>query len=542
LSTAEDHDWVRRTAEVVLARNPGQPVVCASGLSPSGPIHLGNLREIMVPHLVTEEVRRLGGESVHLLFWDDYDRLRKIPAGTPESWAEHLGRPLVDVPDPSGEYPSWAEHFKAPLRDAMGLLGIDIHEISQAEQYRTGRYADRVIQALEARQEIDRVLAKYRTAAPTLTEAEPDAADYYPYKVYCTNCGKDETAVTGYADGVVGYRCRFCGHQGSVDVRTGGSGKLVWKVDWPMRWAEYGVTFEAAGVDHSSPGSSFDVGTDLVGSVFGGAPPHYLGYSFVGTRGAAKMSSSAGGAPTPAHALRVFEAPIVRWLYARRRPSQAITIDFGPDAARTYDEWDQLKAKVAEDRAEPWEAAALDRSVRTSLGELPQPRRTVSFRVLSAVYDITAGDPTQMTRILRSMDRSSADLTLYDLAPRLQLAANWVTEEVPADQRTRVRDEPDPALLAALTPQQRQDIDVLLDRMAGQWNLEALTRLVYGAPKLRFGLALDDPPTAEVKAAQKEFFRVLYQLLVSAERGPRLPTLLLSLGQERLRRLLTGAG
>jgi lysyl-tRNA synthetase class 1 len=41
-----------------------------------------------------------------------------------------------------------------------------------------------------------------------------------------------------------------------------------------------------------------------------------------------------------------------------------------------------------------------------------------------------------------------------------------------------------------------------------------------------------------VKADQKEFFRLLYHLLVDAERGPRLPTLIVALGAERVRSLL----
>jgi lysyl-tRNA synthetase class 1 len=51
-------------------------------------------------------------------------------------------------------------------------------------------------------------------------------------------------------------------------------------------------------------------------------------------------------------------------------------------------------------------------------------------------------------------------------------------------------------------------------------------------------MALDDAPTDEVKADQKEFFALLYRLLVDAERGPRLPTLILALGAERVRTLL----
>jgi lysyl-tRNA synthetase, class I len=53
-------DWVVRTAGQVRAegerRHPEQTPTCASGISPSGRVHLGNLRELMVPHLVDDEV------------------------------------------------------------------------------------------------------------------------------------------------------------------------------------------------------------------------------------------------------------------------------------------------------------------------------------------------------------------------------------------------------------------------------------------------------------------------------------------------------
>ena len=75
------------------------------------------------------------------------------------------------------------------------------------------------------------------------------------------------------------------------------------------------------------------------------------------------------------------------------------------------------------------------------------------------------------------------------------------------------------------------------DGLQGDLELEPVTALVYGVPKLARGLPLDDKPTDEVKADQKEFFRLLYHLLVDAERGPRLPTLIVALGAERVRPL-----
>ena len=119
---------------------PGKPVVVASGLSPSGPIHLGNLREVMTPHFVADEMRRRGVECVHILSWDDYDRFRRVPAGIDPSWSRHIGKPLTSVPAPEGSrYPNWAEHFKAPMIDAAGRLGIEFLGISQTERYTVGR-------------------------------------------------------------------------------------------------------------------------------------------------------------------------------------------------------------------------------------------------------------------------------------------------------------------------------------------------------------------------------------------------------------------
>jgi lysyl-tRNA synthetase, class I len=561
---AADRDWVAGIADTVIAaadqRAPGKPVVCASGLSPSGPIHLGNLREIMVPHFVADEIRRRGRDCVHLLSWDDYDRLRKIPAGLPESFSEHIGRPLSAVPDPSGEYASWAERFKAPLREAMNALGVEVREISQTQMYTAGHYADQVLRALDRRADIDVVLARYRTKS----RPDPDGSDdpdagldpggsvdsgpdggvrgegYYPYRPYCHACGRDTTRVGGHdrLAATVDYTCLHCGHRGEVDLRGANSGKLVWKVDWPMRWAYEGVVFEPAGADHSSPGSSFTVGSQLVGEIFDAEPPVYLGFTFVGIRGMGKMSSSAGAVPTPGDALRLLEAPVLRWLFARRLPKQEFTIDFGPEVARLCDEWDRLKVRVAGGTAAPWERAVLARSEATARGRLPEPAATVSFRTLAAVLDVTAGDEVQLARVLRTLDTARPDLAPDQLQPRLGLARTWVSEQVPPQERTQVRTEPDESLLTGLDARERNALDLLVDLMEGDWTLDGLTRLVYGVPKIQYDMSLDAEPTPEVKQAQKQLFRLLYRLLVGADRGPRLPTLLLSLGPEPVRRLL----
>ena len=137
---AGELDWGSRFADEVIAeadrRAPGKPIVCASGLSPSGPVHLGNFRELMTPHLVADEIRRRGRAVTHLLSWDDYDRFRRVPVGVDPSWEQHIGKPLSAVPAPQGsEHPSWAEHFKAPMTAAMADLGIEVRAVSQTKMY-----------------------------------------------------------------------------------------------------------------------------------------------------------------------------------------------------------------------------------------------------------------------------------------------------------------------------------------------------------------------------------------------------------------------
>ncbi|MGA5213691.1 lysine--tRNA ligase [Streptomyces pseudogriseolus] len=572
--STETTDWVSRFADEVTEeserRAPGKPVVVASGLSPSGPIHLGNLREVMTPHLVADEIRRRGHQVRHLISWDDYDRYRKVPAGVPgvdETWAEHIGKPLTSVPAPKGSpYPNWAEHFKAAMVESLAELGVEFDGISQTEQYTSGVYREQILHAMRHRADIDAILAQYRTKkAPAkkqqqkpVDEAELEAAEgsgaaaeddgssgsagYFPYKPYCGNCEKDLTTVTSYDDDSteLTYSCTSCGFSETVRLNEFNRGKLVWKVDWPMRWAYEGVIFEPSGVDHSSPGSSFQVGGQIVG-IFGGKQPIGPMYAFVGISGMAKMSSSKGGVPTPADALKIMEPQLLRWLYARRRPNQSFKVAFDQEIQRLYDEWDRLEAKVADGSVLPADAAAHSRAVRTASGELPRTPRPLPYRTLASVADITAGHEDQALRILSDLDPANPLTSLDEARPRYDKAEAWINTHVPADQRTIVRDEPDTELLKSLDEQARESLRLLLDGLADNWSLDGLTHLVYGVPKVQAGFSPDATPKelpAEIKTAQRTFFALLYQLLVSRDTGPRLPTLLLAVGQERVRTLL----
>ncbi len=566
-------DWVTRAADDAIRHarggredaggsDPGGLITCASGASPSGPIHLGNLREFLTVHFVVEEIRRRGLAVRHLHSWDDYDRFRKVPAGVDPAWAEHIGRPLSAVPDPWECHTSWAEHFKAPLRSALAELGVEMEEVSQTERYQAGAYRDQILTAVNRRADIEQTLARYRTktAPEAITTVDPevegaqdlsdsvaiddestgeDELARFPYKPYCRECGRDTTTVTAYDDAStdLSYTCTACDYSGVTNLSTQHEGKLVWKVDWPMRWSVEGVDFEPGGVDHATPGSSYTVGKQLVKEIYDARAPSFVGYSFVGVAGMAKMSSSRGGVPTAADALKVLEAPILRWLYVRRQPKQAFTIDFGPEVVRLYDEWDSLNRKAANPDKRDAQVLAFERASSTSTaGHLPTPAVVVPFRLISSVADVTAGSAELISKTIGNVGHAHS--TMAELEPRLDKAMTWTLEFVPPEDRTTVRETPDAERLAALSEDEQIWIAQLLDRMPDRLELDEITSLVYGVPKLARGLGLDDAPTDQVKADQKQFFTLLYNLLVGAERGPRLPTLFVALGAEKVRSLL----
>nr|PZN01204.1 MAG: lysine--tRNA ligase [Thermocrispum agreste] len=542
--------WVQRAADQAIEhaqRAGAKKIICASGVSPSGPIHLGNLREVMTAHFVAEEIKARGLDAVHLHSWDDYDRFRKVPVGLDESLNEHVGKPLSAVPDPYGERDSYASHFIAEFSASLRRLGVQMHEIRQSQQYPRGTYNAAIRKAMAERGRIFDILARFQTEGRHDTPVEERRARYYPFKPYCESCGTDFTTVTEYVDPVVSYECR-CGHSGRMSLADGEpiSGKLQWKVDWPMRWVHEGVDFEPAGEDHHAPSSSFASGKVLVADIFGGIAPFSFAYSFVGLAGgSSKMSGSAGGAAIPATALDVIEPAILRWLYLRRLPSQKFTIDLSPRAVqRLYDEWDRFTDQARSADASPIEKHLHGMCLATSAGPVEYSKRPVSFRLLSSAADITQANTEQMARLVRQhiSDDAPADTeTLFaELEPRVTCAINYATRLVPPEERTILRTEFNTEAWNQLDDQTQKGVQILAERLTEDWTLDGLTRLVYGVPKILNGLPEDAPPTPELKKVQRAFFKALYQLLCSSDTGPRLPTLFLSIGPERAHKLLVG--
>ena len=306
-------------------------------------------------------------------------------------------------------------------------------------------------------------------APPATSRTSPTAAA----------ASKDLTTVTVVRrrDHRADLHLHACGHAETVRLSEFNRGKLVWKVDWPMRWAYEGVIFEPSGVDHSSPGSSFVVGGQIVREIFGGEQPIGPMYAFVGISGMAKMSLRKGGVPTPADALKIMEPPLLRWLYARRRPNQSFKIAFDQEIQRLYDEWDALDAqgRRRHRRCPPTPP-------RTPAPSAPPP---VSCRAPRARCR-TARSPPSSTSPPGTTSRRCASCSDLDpeqpahLAGRGPAAArpaeNWITTPCPGRAaHHRPRRARHGAARRRSDEQGRESLRLLLDGLDAHWSLDGLT-------------------------------------------------------------------
>src|SRR5436853_7351504 len=111
----QSNAWPFEEARKIVARlkkAPRDPVSFETGYGPSGLPHIGTFGEVARTTMVRHAFRVLTGDRVKtrlIAFSDDMDGLRKVPENVPdrEMMAEHLGKPLSQVPDPVRAAHAW---------------------------------------------------------------------------------------------------------------------------------------------------------------------------------------------------------------------------------------------------------------------------------------------------------------------------------------------------------------------------------------------------------------------------------------------------
>ena len=520
--------WADAAAErIVRTRGERDRYVLAAGITPSGVVHFGNMREIITPELIARALRRLGYAVRFIYLWDDYDPFRSVPANLPGSgWERWLGTPLAEMPDPYGAAGSYAGHFAGVFQEQMARLGIAPEWLSQAERYTAGAYAAGVRTALAHRRTLRALLNRHR--------AEPLADDWWPVEIYC-RCGAGLAGTVPVEwDGAdaLSYRCSACDRLRVADLRRGDGVKLGWRVDWPMRWAYYGVDFEAAGKDHHTAGGSWDTAVPIAREVFGIEPPATLKFDWVNVRGVGTMASSSGRLISVADALAVYQPEVVRYLFARTRPDREFEVSFDLDVLKTYEDYDRAGrvhrgAEPAAEARRVREGRAIELSEVAPGGPVPAGQEAVPFRHLCSLLQIRDGDVDGVADGVID-GRPAGDAAGSRLRARARCAWHWITTHAPAEFRFRLRAADAPPVpvsapvAAAVAGLRRQ---LAGSAGGGAPDPKALHQAIY------------DLAAAHGLEA-RELFAECYRILIDRDRGPRLAEFILTIGVTRIDALL----
>jgi lysyl-tRNA synthetase class 1 len=490
----------------------GRPVRFETGYGPSGLPHIGTFVEVARTSMVRIAFRALTEDSVPtelICFSDDMDGLRKVPSNVPnqEMLAEDLGKPLTVVRDPFGCHDSFGAHNNAQLRAFLDAFGFDYSFMSSTEAYRSGRFDETLLKALERFDDLQAVML------PTLGPER--RATYSPFLPISPSTGKVlqvPTLERHVERGTIVFEDED-GTQVETPV-TGGRAKLQWKPDWAMRWAALGIDYEMSGKDLID---SVKVSSKIC-RILGGTPPEGFNYELFLDQNGEKISKSRGNGLTLEEWLR-YGAPesLSYYLFQSPRSAKRLSFDVIPKATDEY--LQQLDACQGQE-----EAKRLDNPVwSVHAGSPPERGSPVSFSLLLNL--VSAGNASDKAILWGFLSRYLAGATpeSQPLLDRLaDFALNYYEDFVRPNKRFRVPDERERAALEDLVRRFRA-------LPPGCQDAEAIQAEVYEA-----GKAAGFEPL-------RAWFQALYEVLLGQSQGPRFGSFAAIFGLERTIALIEAA-
>ncbi len=515
--------WSFKAASQLIERHPDRDVfVCASGISPSGHVHIGNFREIVTTFFVAKALEYLGKQVRFIFSWDDYDRFRKVPSGLPEHYSEYIGLPYSEVPDPHGCHESYAAHFESQFEETLEAFDIHPEYIYQSQMYQSGAYVEGVREALIKRREIYDVLMRYKTQS--WNEVARDR--YYPVTVYCRECGRDHILNLSYDElsDTIEYHCS-CGHHEIAELEGFNRIKLNWKIDWPMRWRYEEVIFEPGGRDHSSENGSYTVSSDIMRTVFDGNAPHYIPYEFIGLKGNhAKMSSSTGHLITPDELLKIYPREMILYLFAKYQNTDAFDIGLDDDVIRLYTEFERNLRKFKEGLEIDEE---LNQVLQLSGAATSNLDKDPKFALIASTLPLVNFNISVLYRLF-SRERP---LEPDPFKLKCEKATHWINHWH-RERLIQVNDTFNSQYYATLEREERRWLKAFLtlsETYVGDNDgfMTEVYEIVQGKTP------------AERKKSQKRFFEIIYQMILNQKNGPNIAVLVEVVGIKILKNLLT---
>ena len=512
--------WYDKVASEIVERERslGRSLVLIrveSGVAASGIPHIGSLAEVTRNYAVSLALQDQGFNSEFVVFSDNKDGLRKVPAGLPRSLSKYLGYPVMDVPDPFKCHNSYGDHMVSLLLDALDKCGVRYTFMSAAEVYEKGLLREEIEILLNNAQKIG-MIVKEETG-------QEKYESVLPYFAICSSCGRiyttkayrflpEEGKVLYVCEGmeIKGRWLEGCGHEGETDY-AGGGGKLAWKTgEFAARWRTFDIRFEAYGKDISD---SVRVNDRICREILKYEPPLHVQYEMFLDKGGKKISKSAGNVFTPQVWFR-YGSPQSMLLLTLKRFVGTRTLSV-MDIPQYMNELDELEdvyfgSKKIEDEKEKAKLSGLYEYCWL-LKPPPKPSVHIPYNLLTYLAKVApqGSEFGFICEKLRDYGYTKGEMS-EDVQGRIQYALNWIADfsEI---KETAVE----------LKTGEKEAVSQLIQIIKFEEDAEKIQGAIFEVAR-KNGLK------------PKDFFKTLYMILLGTSSGPRLGPYIIDMGRDNV--------
>ncbi len=519
--------WADNIAKSIIEKyGEKKEYVIEGGIAPSARKHIGSFREIITGFFIKKALEGMGKKVRFIYSWDSFDRLKKVSASIPEDKRKELekyvGVPQGLIPDPFGCHKSYAEHFQSFVEDEAEKIGVKPEFIYEDKEYKKCVYWELIAKIMNEKEKIRKILNKYRD--------HQIEEGWWPVRVYCEKCNNgDDTRIINYdRESTIEYECG-CGHKGTMDFSKVGMVKPTWRVDWAMRWFYYKVDFEPSGKDHMVAGSSYETSSEIVSEVFGREPPLAKMYEFVGRKGdKGKMSASVGNIVTPLDVMEIYPNEIIKYFFAGTKPNKLFNIPFDEEVLKVYEDFYQCERiyfgleDVGERDESHWK-----RVYELSMDKIPKKIPIqIPFSYASLIAQLfDEKDMNGIEELLKKTRHVKTVLTNEDkerIKVLLLKSRNWVEKYAPEQYKIRIQEKISEDL--NLSEDQRKGLFILKEELKKDWTAEDLQTRIY-----EIGKELGDV---------RGFFQTIYRVLIGKTAGPKAGQFIITIGKNKVRKIL----
>ncbi len=553
--------WIDKIAFTVVEREKklGRSttnIKVESGLGASGIPHIGSMGDAVRAYGISLALQNLGYSSELIAFSDDLDGLRKVPAGLPKWLENHICKPVSAIPDPFGDcHESYGQHMSSLLLEGLDFAGIKYTFKSGTETYKSGILTEPT----------HTILSNSKLIGDKISEStgQQKYLKFLPYFPICENCNRlyvantidyleNERAVTYSCTGnTIGKKLiQGCGHTGQVKISSG-TGKLAWKVEFAARWQAFDIKFEAFGKDIMD---SVKINDWVSEEILKFNHPLHAKYEMFLDKGGKKISKSAGNVLTPQMWLK-YGSPksLLLLLYKRISGTRHVGIDDIPALMDEYDLFEDIFfAKIKE----PNNSKRLKMNgVYEYINNLHPPADDsdsvhIPYRILIQQANLFKNQIEESNLLLNTIfDRlkkyqlvKEEDIKKKDLTDRITLAMNWVRDfnslsEAEGEGQSVESDTQRGNEKVGMNSAQEEVIFKIvkdLTNLAASNNNKTKDTIVQNDDLAQDVQTIIFNNAKSSNLQPKEIFRLLYKILINAEKGPRLGNYIVDLGIENV--------